>query len=137
MAGWKDLLKRLKQLEKIPDTIAAEVAPKIDADLKAQFDKGVNAYGNAWKPLSESTLRRKGGDARILRRTDTLSSDVSAEAVGNSGIQMTVPNPGTYHQTGTRHMPARKILPDGTALPRKWQKYIQDALDRATDKVMK
>lgn len=137
MAGWKDLLKRLAQLKDIPATIAEEVAPKIDADLKAQFDKGVNAYGNAWKPLAASTIKRKGGDSRILRRTDTLSSQVSAEASGKSGIEITLPDPGVHHQFGTRHMPARKILPDGTALPRRWQKYIQDALDRSFDKGLK
>jgi hypothetical protein len=129
MAGAADLAARLAELAKIPSRVAARVASDIDAQLKGEFDHGVNAYGNAWKPLLPQTIRRKRGDARILRRTDQLSAETGAKPAAGAGIEITSLDYGSFHQTGTSRMVARKILPDGGALPKPWTESIQSALD--------
>lgn len=137
MAGFRDLADRLAELTEIPSRISAEVASEINDGLSAQFDSGVNAYGTPWKPLKPSTVMRKRGDARILRRTDELSAETRAVPAGGAGITIESLDYGTFHQTGTRNMVARKILPDGSALPPPWEKAIQTALDNEFGKAMK
>lgn len=138
MAGFKDLADRLAALEGIPSRITTEVAGVIDASLRDQFDSGVNAYGNPWSPLKASTIKRKRGDARILRRTDALSSETRARPMQGAGIEIASLPYGEIHQAGDPpRMVARKILPDGSALPRPWTKAIQDATDREFAKALK
>jgi len=137
MAGFRDLADRLAELEGIPSRITTEVAGVIDASLRDQFDSGVNAYGNPWKPLLPQTVRRKRGDARILRRTDALSSETRATPTSGAGIEITSIDYGSLHQSGTKNMVARKILPDGSALPKPWTEAIADATHRAFVKVLK
>ena len=137
MAGFRDLADRLDQLAAIPARISKPVAEAIDADLQEQFASGVNAYGNAWKPLLPQTVRRKKGDTRILRRTDALSAATHAIAKDEGGIEIVSATPGDFHQSGTKHMVARKILPDGSALPKKWQEAIASAYHDEFEKVVK
>lgn len=137
MAGFRDLADRLDQLAAIPSRIASEVADTINDSLSGQFDEGVNAYGNAWKPLLPQTVKRKRGDARILRREDDLSAATRAVPTSGAGIEIVSLDYGTFHQSGTRHMVARKILPDGSSLPKPWEEAIRDASARAFGKVLK
>jgi len=137
MAGARDLADRLAQLAKIPSRIAAAVADKITEALREEFDSGSNAYGNPWKPLLPQTIRRKRGDARILRRTDALSAATVAKPRGGAGVEITSLDYGSFHQSGTKNMVARKIMPDGSALPPAWSKAIQSALDEEFEKVLK
>jgi phage gpG-like protein len=131
VAGIQDLIARLNELRKMPSRITKAVAARIDEELKAQFERSVNAYGNPWKPLLPQTVRRKFGDARILRRTDELSQGIAAKAASGSGIEITAPAYGQFHQTGTKFMAARKLFPDGKALPPAWRAIIADEMAKA------
>ncbi len=137
MAGFKALQDRLAELEGIPSRIAGEVAQGINAEIRAQFQAGTDPYGKPWAPLLPQTIRRKGGDARILRRHDSLSSETVAIPTSGAGIEITSVDYGGYHQTGTKHMVARPILPDGADLPQSWQDVIQTASDNAFKKVLR
>jgi len=137
MAGFRDLAERLEELQGIPSRITGEVADAINEEIGGQFAGGHNAYGTPWKPLLPQTVRRKRGDARILRRTDALSAETRAVPMQGAGIEITSLDYGTFHQSGTKRMVARKILPDGTALPKAWTEAIEDATDRAFSKVLK
>lgn len=128
MAGFSDLADRLAQLKKVPARAAKAAAAAIQDLIKDEFDGSHNAYGNAWAPLLPQTVRRKGGDARILRATDALSSSPSVKATSGAGIEISIDDIGRFHQTGTKFMVARKILPDGSTLPPSWQAAISDAL---------
>jgi len=136
VAGARDLADRLAQLSEIPALVSAQVASDITRLLRDEFDAGANAYGNPWKPLLPQTIQRKRGDARILRRTDQLSAQTIASAV-TDGVEITSLDYGSFHQNGTSRMVARKILPDGSALPREWSRSIQIALSGAVEKAMK
>ncbi len=137
MAGFADLAARLDEIAKVPSRIAAPVAEEINASLQEQFETGVNAYGNAWKPLLPQTVRRKKGDTRILRRTDTLSAETYARPMAGAGIEIVSRTPGDFHQNGTKHMVPRKILPDGATLPKKWQEAIAKAFNEEFEKATK
>jgi hypothetical protein len=76
-------------------------------------------------------VRRKKGDARILRYTDTLSSQTVARPTSGGGIEITSIETGQYHQGGTVNMTARPILPDGGELPESWLEVIETAADKA------
>ena len=131
MAGIQDLLNRLDQLKKVPSRITKAVATRLDAELKSQFLRAVNAYGNAWKPLLPSTVRRKGGDSRILMRTGRASQETGAKPASGSGIELTAPDYMQHHQEGTAHMVARKPFPDGKALPPSWSAIIKEEMNNA------
>lgn len=137
MAGMKDLADRLAELEGIPSRIAAEVAEGISALVADEFAGSHDPYGKPWKPLLPQTVRRKGGDSRILRQTDDLSSSTVAKPASGAGVDVISIDVGKYHQTGTRNMVARKILPDGENLPKSWEAVIEGAAERAFKKVMK
>ncbi len=136
MAGFADLAANLAELEGIPSRIAKEVADGIGALVADEFESGTDPYGRAWKALLPSTLKRKGGDSRILRRTDALSGSTLAKASSGAGVEIVSLEYGEKHQTGTKHMVARKILPDGSDLPEAWSEVIDIATQNAFKKAL-
>lgn len=136
MSGFADLADRLAELEDIPSRIAGEVADAITEDLRQQFDQGVDPYGAPWRPLLPSTVRRKRGDARILRRGDTLSSSTVAKATSGAGIEITSLDYGGVHQAGET-LAKRAILPDGDDLPPAWLNHIETATDKTFAKALR
>ena len=137
MAGFRDLAERLAELEGIPSRIARDVADGINESIADQFATGTDPYGKPWAPLLPQTVRRKGGDTRILRRSDALSSETVARPTSGSGIEITSVESGQYHQGGTKHMVARKVLPDGAELPDAWTEAIEKATEKAFKKAMR
>lgn len=137
MSGFRDLADTLAELEDIPSRIAGEVADGITEEIRQQFDRGCDPYGTPWAPLKPQTVRRKGGDKRVLRRGDVLSSETIARPTAGAGVEITSVEYGMRHQGGTVHMVARPVLPDGGELPEAWQEVIGDATDRATAKAMR
>lgn len=135
--GFADLAARLRELEGIPSRISGEVAKGINAEIQKQFTSGTDPYGRAWKPLLPQTVRRKGGDRRILRRTDNMSSETVARPMSGAGVEVTSVSYGGYHQIGTKHMVARPIGPDGAELPDSWQKVIDKTSSDAFKKALR
>lgn len=138
MAGFRDLSERLAELEGIPSRVAKEVASGIGALVADEFASGHDAYGRVWSPLLPSTVRRKHGDTRILRRTDKLSAETRVTPSQRSGVEIVSIYYGGVHQAGDPpRMVARPILPDGADLPKAWETLIQNATDRAFKKALK
>lgn len=137
MSDFADLAATLAELEDVPSRIAATVADGITEEIRGQFDRGVDAYGRPWAPLLPQTVRRKRGDSRILRRTDVLSSETVAVPTAGAGVAIESVDSGQFHQSGTKHMDPRPILPDGGELPAAWIEIIDDATEQAFAKVLK
>ncbi len=137
MSTFDDLAETLAELGDIPSRIAAEVADGITDEIRQQFEDGVDAYGNPWAPLLPSTVRRKKGDARILRSTDNLSQHTVAVPTSGSGIDITSVDYGGYHQGPAENRVARPILPDGGELPESWQDIIDVAAENAFKKALR
>lgn len=135
-ATFQDLADTLSELEDLPSRIVGEVSSEINELIGDQFDQGVDPYGAPWAPLLASTVRRKGGDRRILRRTDALSSETIARPMSGAGIEITSLSYGGVHQAGET-LTKRAVLPDEGELPDAWQDVIEKATTNAFAKVMR
>ncbi len=137
MSKFSDLASTLADLEDIPSRIAGEVASGINELIQDQFASSSDPYGNPWAPLLPSTVRRKGGDTRILRRTDALSSETIARPSSGAGIEIRSVEYGGYHQGPAAHRVARPVLPDEGELPESWQEIIESKTEAAFSKALK
>ena len=134
MSGLDTLMANLGELEGIPSRIAAKVSERLTDLLFEEFEEEHDPYGAAWAPLLPQTVKRKRGDDRILRRTDALSIETVAHPRGGAGIEISSLDYGRFHQTGTRHMVARPVLPGGDELPDSWQAIIEEETEAAFSK---
>lgn len=78
------------------------------------FRKEIDPYGRKWQPLSSATIDQKqrlGYPLKILTRTGTMRSSVRYQ-VKRKSVQIVIDFPAQFHQTGTRKMPKRQILPE-------------------------
>ncbi len=138
MSGFADLADRLAELDDLPSRIVGEVASSINEMIADQFASGSDPYGAPWAPLLPSTVRRKGGDTRVLRRRDSLSSSTIARPSSGAGIEITSVDYGGVHQVGDgSRMVARPVLPDGNELPESWQEAIESATERAFNRALR
>lgn len=125
------MVETLESLGSIPSQAAPEAAKKIESLIQAQFDAGTDPYGRRW-------AAKKDGSPSYLEKSGDLRKGVRVQPTSGAGIAVTVDMPyGEYHQTGTRYMPARKILPDEGDLPEEWHDAIEEALDETIDKKVK
>ena len=121
-----DLERTLARLDVVPRRVAELAAPGITRALQQEFARGVNPYGRKWrrlatgKPshLTESGRLRAGSRAAPLR-------------AGRAGVRILLGAPyAIFHQTGTRNMPARKLLPE-RGMPRAWAEALKKAARKA------
>jgi len=80
---------------------------ELSKDIGRQFDEG---GGPPWEPLEESTVKRKGGDRRILIRTGKLKRRAVQYArwdINKTRAEYSLPPEVAYgflHQTGFVHL---------------------------------
>lgn len=124
------LLKaNIAKLAKVPSQASKEAAKGIDTLLLSQFVAGRDPYGRAWKP------KKRGGGSPLVR-TGALAASARAKPASGSGIKLgPLVSYGQFHQTGTRRMVARPILPYG-GLPAKWNTVIKKAVENAIKRAM-
>ena len=65
--------------------------------------------GDSWAVLSESTVKQKGFRT-VLVRTGALQDSIFVDVSGLNLLIGTDKKYAVYHQTGTRHMPQRKVI---------------------------
>jgi hypothetical protein len=112
--------------------VAELAAPGISSLIDSQFDTGTGPAG-PWAPLSPRTLRKHGPPPL----TDTGAMRASLRATpGSRGPHGTVtvrfsPRYTRFHQTGTRHMPRRLLVPRA-GLPSAWREVLRRASEQAT-----
>jgi phage gpG-like protein len=130
----RNIAKSLRQLSRVPAQVAREAAEELHTHIEQQYAAETDPYGRSWAPLKPQTVKRKGGDARILRRTDAMLDGLRVFPQRGAGIGITLGRAySAFHQIGTRHMVARKLLPHA-GLPDTWQRAIADAAERAFDR---
>lgn len=110
ITGVNALVQSLRRLS----TPLDEIATRIRIVLHNQHERRVatektDPDGNSWEELSDYTLARKRG-SMLVETGRLLGSFVSEQ----SGLIVTEDNQAapyaTYHQTGTRKMPARPFM---------------------------
>lgn len=132
MSAFDELASNLGDLAGLPSRVSKEVADGINELMQDQFNSETDPYGNPWPALLPQTVKRKKGDSRILRLTDTLLNNTVASASSGSGVDITSESYGEYHQGGTKNMVAREILPGGKELPEEWLDLIESVLNEKT-----
>ena len=128
------LAKTIGELARVPSRAAPAVAKALTKLVQREFTTGTDPYGNPWKPLAASTIRRRPWrgpppltDTRTMRRT------LSIRPTQGAGLSMTIAHPAAPHQTGWAGSqgsgPARPIFPM-YGLPATWRAAIKAAMDR-------
>ncbi|GMV19456.1 MAG: hypothetical protein AMXMBFR56_76800 [Polyangiaceae bacterium] len=98
--------------------LMANVGEEVVELVREGFERQADPHGSPWAPL-----KRRAG--RILQDTGRLRNSFHRKSL--SASQVTVGPSASYarfHQSGTKHMPARKMVPDGSNLPSSWEKRI-------------
>lgn len=131
IAALNQLSETLGELATVPSRAARGAATRINSLLGDQFAGAHDPDGDPWDELLESTKRRKGGDSRILIRSGTTKEETYARPTGSAGIEIVSTAAAQFHQTGTKHMVARPILPAGDELPEAWEDVIEDEISQA------
>jgi phage gpG-like protein len=90
------------------------------------FATQTDPYGQAWRAKKHSD-----GRAILVGRTARLRRGWKRKAFGPSGFRIgpSVPYAG-FHQSGTRYMVARRMVPTKDMLPSRWRRALsQVAVD--------
>ena len=127
--AWKRLGENLGKLAQVPSRIARPICVGINEQIQKQFDEGKDPYGTPWKPLKPSTVKRKGGDTRILIRTGELLAAIASQLVSIDYLG--------YHMTATANRVARPVFPHRNGLPKTWTEIIQREWRKAFEKTMR
>lgn len=90
--------------------------------VKRGFESTADPYGRGWAPLK----CRKG---KILQATGQLRR-FRYRVQGTTAIIGGGADYGQYHQTGTKRMPARKMIPD-QGMPKAWSSRLVEAAREA------
>lgn len=103
--------RRTRNLRPAMSAIGEYFIGKIDREFRTESDP----LNRPWAKLSKATLERKqrrGKITKILQEEGLMRASFSYEASDRSVIVGTNDPKAKYHQTGTRKMPQRKILPE-------------------------
>lgn len=126
------LAATIKRLASVPSRASSTVAKALRRSLADQFNRGVDPYGKAWKPLAPSTIA-KGRHPPPLDATGKMRRGLRVRPRQGGGVEIvftTRAKIASYHQTGTRRMPARPVLPRG-AFPKAWRAIVDRAARKA------
>jgi hypothetical protein len=131
---YRQLGDRLADLQDVPARAARGAAARIGDLIEAEFDAGDDSYGDPWAALTATTLA-KGRTPPPLTDTGAMRGGIEVKPTQGAGIEVTIPtlerDYPKFHQTGTRAMERRAILPDGSELPEEWEEAIEDSIAEA------
>jgi hypothetical protein len=126
---------KLKKLSRAGFTMAKAAVASTLRDLIAEgFEKKVAHGGQAWKPRKDSLphpLLDKSGAMKRGFEIDTFGPRlvIKNEVESEQGR----PYP-LFHQTGTRKMPARKVIPD-RSLSTRWRSQVNKTVAKALERL--
>jgi hypothetical protein len=128
MAGLEALIGGLERLATHGfSDIQDETAKAVQGVVDSQYQAGVSPDGERWADKADGT-------ASYLRKTGDMARDSKAIR-GVSGVDVKIPSPGGYHQSGTKNMDVRKLVPDGELTPT-WQQAIDGAAESVIAKAI-
>ena len=120
------LRRALGQLAKVPAQASKDAAAGIDKLLQREYLNGADPYGKPWTPLKPSTIA-KGRRNPPLTASGAMRSGTRARPLPGGGISIEAPSPANFHQSGTKNMAKRPILPE-KGLPVAWKAEIDKAV---------
>jgi len=120
LAAFGRLERTLAELDQLPRKLSEAVAPAINREVQKQFSNGTDPYGRRWKRLANGRPSHLTLSSRLRTKTRVRPMP------GNmKGVRIILGERyAIFHQTGTKHMPARKILPE-RGMPASWRMAIE------------
>lgn len=118
VAALRSIARSVRALSRVPSQMAKGASADIRRLLFEQFAAQTDAYGAAWAPHAESTIKRWGEHPIGDLTGAMMNIDVSPRAGAGIVVTLGAPWSGFFHG-GTRYMPARPILPT-RGLPPSW-----------------
>lgn len=119
------LRENLGKLASVPSQVATDASVRIAESIEQEFASGQDPYGNRWEALKPATLRR-GRRPPPLTDTGAMRDSVRVVPTAGAGISITIDSPANIHQTGSKDMASRPILPN-RGFPATWSGAIRDA----------
>lgn len=112
----------------ISGEVAKIFAPILDKRIQEQFDNETDPYGNPQAPLKASTVRRKNGDVRILRRTNEMQASTYVHAPGGK-LVIRYGDKAKYAQDGDPGRGARvpRMVAPAYGIPKSWREDLKKA----------
>lgn len=93
------------------------------------FDRSVDPYGTPWAEIQR--------DGQILVDNGLLRQSVKSYAYGTDAGVTIGQEYASFHQEGTRRMPARKMVPDEGSPSRQWDDEIVAVVEDALEVMVK
>lgn len=120
------------EVEKKFDGVPYWVALFLMTRIQGGFESSTDPWGAPWAPLAKSTLesRKKRNIAGVKPLLATHAMFDSLVVLrGSDFAELHMNAPAGYHQSGTRRMPARKIVPlegEEVVFPDSWSRDMAD-----------
>jgi hypothetical protein len=133
------LKETIRKLSDLPRRTAELAQEPLNRLLSQEYTRGVDPYGNPWKPVTATTLSRRKSNRSPLPLTDTRvmrsGTRVELRAGGRAGLVIKTGAPYAYfHQVGfvvgRTRVPPRRVLPQ-YGLPAGWKIVLRDAARQA------
>jgi hypothetical protein len=112
--------------------VSEQMANRTLGFIAQEFEQERDPFNRRWSPKKRPDGRKilRGETNRLIQWRKTY--------VNQHGFKLSTPAPYfRYHQTGTRRMVARKILPTGTRLPAVWSSEFRGIYLRAMHRRLK
>lgn len=108
--------------EHAPRRVARGLADEGELLVREGFARSQAPDGTVWRPLKSARARGR----RPLLKTYALRDAATAAEVHAGGFTITTTSYGSFHQDGTRRIPARPFFP-GRTLPPAWAARMERA----------
>lgn len=120
-AAMMGVAKAIRSLAHVPSRASRGASDAIARLIDLQFQTGTDPYGDPWKALKQSTIKKKGHNLIGIDSSD-MRDGIDVRPMRGAGVQITIDAEyAAYFQK------RRPILPT-RGLPRTWQRAITDAL---------
>lgn len=129
ITGLPDFSYLIKEV-KNPDSTIRGFASYRRSQFAQNIAKGVDPYGNTYAPLTAAYLARKTkkyGQRPIMVANRKMVNSYKQLNTSNGFIE-TIDSPGGFHQSGTRKMARRMLLPENNLPEADQEKLIELAL---------
>lgn len=112
----------------ITGKLAKAFAPLLDKRIQEQFNNETDPYGKPLAPLKPSTIRRKGGDSRILRRTNEMQASTYVYAPGGK-LVIRYGDKAQYAQDGEPDEREPRHVAPAYGIPKTWNDDLKKAAE--------
>ncbi|MBS7703314.1 phage virion morphogenesis protein [Chelatococcus asaccharovorans] len=110
ISGLDDITAKLNALGIGLPNLTMLVAETVRGQTVDRFNIKHDPSGTPWAPLKPSTVAQKRKGGGILVESARLMNSITSDVVGLEARIGTNVFYSVYHQTGTKHMPAREIF---------------------------